>query len=216
MANVIQVKGIKAGDLERVADSLSQGRLACLPGDTVYGLAGLPTVSGALDKIYDAKGRGHKKPIALVFESVTQIFDALVSLPERIRKVMLTLLPGPVTAIVPAHEHEKAALGMPGLDGIGVRVIPPPLGKLYRFLPGPLAVTSANLSGQPDPCAVEEIPESILRACDYVIDAGRSPLCVPSTVIDLRPIAAGESARMIREGAVPAAVIERRIEGCGC
>ena len=216
MTTILPIKSIRSEDLAGVAHSLKRGGLVCLPTDTVYGMACLPVIPGALNKLYEAKGRGYQKPVALIFAALPDVFDSLAAIPERIRKVMLTLLPGPVTVVVPAADHEKAALGMPEADGLGLRVMPPPLDKLYGHLPGPLAVTSANLSGGPDPCSVEEIPEGIRKTCDYVIDAGPCPRSIPSTVVDLRPMAGVGDHVIIREGAVPAAEVGRRIEGCGC
>lgn len=216
MTTVLKTKGITAADVAQVARSLESGGLACLPTDTVYGLAGLARLPGVLERICQVKGREPTKPMAVVFHAVQDIFDALPSLAERIRNVIAKLMPGPVTVIVPAAAHEKSAMGMAEADGIGLRVICPPLGKLYKALPGPLVLTSANRSGQPDPCSAEEISPSIREACDFVVDAGRLPGCIPSTVADLRPLAGGGKVLIMREGAVPRQEIEKRIEGCGC
>ena len=123
-------------------------------------------------------------------------------LPEVIAAALSKLMPGPVTCILP--------LASP-LSSVGVRIIPPPAGDIYRHLPSPLAVTSANLSGLPDACTVDEIPEEIATACDFIIDGGRSRLCTPSTIVDLRPLADGKQPHILREGSMKAGEILRRL-----
>lgn len=218
MTETLQLKKLTAADIGRVADSLAGGGLVCLPADTVYGLACLPRAPGGLDRIYAIKGREQGKPIALLFGGVADVFDHVASLPERLRNALIALLPSAITVVIPAHAPEKRALGLPlnEDEGVGVRVIGPPLDKLYRFLPGPLAVTSANLSGGPDPCSIEEMPRQVRDACDFIIDGGPTPLGRPSSVVDLRPMAGGGDPAIIRQGAVSRSEIEHRIAGCGC
>ncbi|MHB0867670.1 MAG: L-threonylcarbamoyladenylate synthase [Thermoleophilia bacterium] len=218
MTEILKLKQLTAADLDRVAESLAVGGLACLPADTVYGLACLPASPGGLERIYEVKGRERDKPIALVFGAVADIFDHVASLPERLRNALIALMPGAITGVIPADAAEKMALGLPvdEIEGVGVRVLGPPLDKLYRFLPGPLAVTSANLSGGPDPVSIDEMPQVVRDACDFIIDGGPAPLGHPSSVVDLRPLATGGEPVILRQGAMPRAQIERRIAGCGC
>jgi len=208
---------IRLEDFQResagLAGALSGGALACLPTDTVYGLACLPGHAGAVERLYELKGRDRGKPLAAVFGSVAQVEELIDGLGPAARRAVRTLLPGPVTAIVAAAGDAAAALssslGSPG--SVGVRVLPPPLDSLYRELPTPLALTSANLSGQPDPCSLEEVAPQVLAACDFAVDAGRCPLSTPSTVVDLRPLEVGEPAAVIREGAVSARQVRQRL-----
>lgn len=218
MTEILKLKHLTAVDLNRVADSLAGGGLACLPADTVYGLACLSGAPGGLDRIYQVKGRDPGKPIALVFAGVTDIFDHVVSLPGRLRNALVALMPGAITAVIPAEAAEKLALGLPvhESEGVGVRVIGPPLDKLYRFLPGPLAITSANLSGGPDLVSIDEMPQEVRDACDFIIDGGPTPLGHPSSVVDLRPMVDDGEPVILRQGAMSRAEIERRIAGCGC
>ncbi len=95
--------------------------------------------------------------------------------------------------------------------GVGVRALPQPAAALFERLPSPLALTSANLAGAADPCSADEIPEGIRQACEYVLDAGPIDPCRPSTVVDLRPLAAGQPAVILREGAVGRDEIIREI-----
>lgn len=187
-------------DWERVAASLASGGLACLPADTVYGLAAVPSPE-VTAKIYAAKHREPLRRLALVFLSVEQIREAIAGLPEAIAEALPCLMPGPVTCILPLA-RPLAGLAADNQDSIGVRIIPPPMGDLYEILPSPLAVTSANLSGEADPCAADEIPAAIAAASDFVIDGGRCAHCLPSTVVDLRPLSEGLPPLILRQGAL--------------
>lgn len=213
MARILKLNNMTAADWEAVAGSLAQGGLACLPSDTVYGLACLSTRPLALDKIYAVKGRDANKPVALVFQDIEQVFSLITSLTEPVRQALTCLVPGPVTAILPVFGGELTSLGLLRGASIGVRLIPPPLSDIYRRLPGPLAVTSANLSGEPDPCSVKEIPEGIRKACDVIVDAGPTEHCRPSTVVDLTPLAGDGLPRILREGVLSRPRVEKLIGG---
>lgn len=206
---------MSGGDWERVSAALAAGGLVILPSDTVYGLACLASASGAVERIYEIKKRQIDKPLALVFSRVESIGAMLPGLPEAIRAAVGKLLPGPVTAIVPFKDG-AAGIRVHGGGSAGVRVIPPPAGDIYKLLPEPLAVTSANLSGKMDPVEVDEIPEAVTEACDFVVDAGRLQNRTPSTVIDLRLLAAGGPPVILRQGPMSAAEIQDRLGLSGC
>ncbi len=197
-------------DWAHISDALDRGGLVILPSDTVYGLACLATLPEAVERIYEVKGRQPDKPVALVFSSVEQIIQLIPDLPLPVRTAVSALLPGPVTAIVPFVEG-TGGIHVRGGGSIGVRIIPPPEGDLYTGLPGPLAVTSANLSGGNDPSLVCDIPEEIIAACEYVVDNGRCEHRIPSTVVDLRPLASGGSPAVLRAGVMTAREIEERL-----
>jgi L-threonylcarbamoyladenylate synthase len=194
--------------------SLDEGGLACLPNDTVYGIACKPDNSVAVDRIYRIKQRERDKPLAMVFGDTAGVFSLVTEMVPAIRDAVTALLPGPVTVVLDAAGDQAAALsttlGSPG--SLAVRVVPPPLDSIYKQLPSPLALTSANLSGQPDPCTMDEVAPEVLEECDFAIDAGRCTVSVPSTIMDLRPLAAGRSAVILREGAVSAVEIRRVLE----
>jgi L-threonylcarbamoyladenylate synthase len=213
MTRTLKLQNMTKAEFEHVAAALWEGGLVCLPADTVYGLACIPQPE-ATDKIYEAKGREERKPLALVFTDTRQIISMVPDLPDVIAAALPMLMPGPVTCILPLATPLKG-IQIHSADSVGVRIIPPPAGDLYRYLPSPLAVTSANLSGLPDACSVDEIPEEIASACDFIVDDGRSRLCEPSTIVDLRPLADGEQPHILREGPMQAAEVLRRLRSSG-
>ena len=153
-------------------ECVGAGGIVLFPADTVYGLAVDPGNEEAIGRMYRLKGRPREKRSALMYFAVDDVPD----LPERARK----LLPGPVTVI----------LG----DGRGIRV---PKGP--RLSAVPVLQTSANPSGGPDPCRLEDVAPAIRAGVDLEIDGGELP-GAPSTVVDL----SGPEPRIVREGAVPA------------
>ena len=166
--------------IEAAVAALRAGRAVILPTDTVYGLCALP---GNEDVLYELKGRDHSKPVALLAADV----DALVAaIPGLDRDVLERYLPGPYTLVV-------------GDPSVGVRVpdLPKAAAAVVRAV-GMVAATSANLSGDPDPRRVEDVPAEIRSACGAIVDAGELP-GVPSTVIDLT----GGEPRVLRQGAGP-------------
>jgi L-threonylcarbamoyladenylate synthase len=163
---------------EAAVAALRAGRAVILPTDTVYGLCALP---GHENVLYELKGRDRSKPVALLAADV----DALAAaVPGLDRSVLERYLPGPYTLVF-------------GAVGVRVPHLPPSAVEVVRAV-GVVAASSANLSGGPDPCRVEDVPEKIRAACGAIVDAGELP-GVPSTVIDLTT---GEP-RVLRQGAGP-------------
>ncbi|MEK7817135.1 MAG: L-threonylcarbamoyladenylate synthase, partial [Actinomycetota bacterium] len=187
---------------------LARGGLACLPSDTVYGLACLPQSTAAVKRVYEVKGRGFDKPLAMAFRDTGEVFRLIPGLPAPVRAAVGKLLPGPVTIIIPVSSGELAGLDIIRAGSAGVRVISPPADELHRRLPSPLAFTSANLSGEPDPVSADEIPGAIKEASDFIIDGGPTRHRRSSTIVDLRLLAEGGGPRVIREGPLSRADIE--------
>jgi L-threonylcarbamoyladenylate synthase len=187
------------------AEALRTGLPVVLPFDTVYGLAAEPHDEQSTRRLYELKGRPPAQPTALVAASV----DALRALlPELDTSPAWHLLPGPLTLVVPNPARRFAWLTGTNPDALGVRV--PDLPDTTRELVasfGAVVATSANLPGGPDPRRLEDVPEEIRAGAAAVVDGGELP-GAPSTVVDLT----GPEPRILREGAVPAAEILRRLQ----
>lgn len=208
MTEVLPLAALTPEAAAGVAAALARGALVCLPNDTVYGIACVPDNADAVERIYQLKHREQDKPLAMVFGDTTTVLQLLPGLDPVIHHAIAALLPGPVTVVVDAAGERATALsralGSPG--SLAVRVVPPPLDAIYRQLPAPLALTSANLSGQADPCSLEEVAPEVLAACEFAVDAGRCSVAVPSTIVDLRPLAAGDEVVILRKGPMSDAV----------
>lgn len=186
-------------------EALRAGLPVVLPFDTVYGLAAEPHREESTRRLYELKGRPPTQPTALVAASV----DALrAALPELDLTGAWHLLPGPLTLVVPNPAHRFPWLAGTNPDALGVRV-PELTGATYEVLTamGAVVATSANRPGEPDPRRLEDVPEEIRAGAAAVVDGGEVP-GTPSTVVDLT----GPEPRILREGAVPAAEVLRRLQ----
>jgi L-threonylcarbamoyladenylate synthase len=177
-----------------------------LPTDTVYGLACTPYREEPVRALSELKGRAPEQPVALLAASVDTLLVCVPELRGRGGVVARALLPGPYTLVLsnPAHRFPWLTGGRP--ETIGVRV-PALVGVARELLDdvGAVAATSANLHGGPEPLSIPDVPsEIVVRA--LVLDGGGLP-GVPSTVVDVT----GAVPRVLREGAVPAAVALARV-----
>ena len=183
---------------------IGAGALAVIPTDTVYGIccdAGSQTAVAHLELL---KGRPSGKPAAVAFFSIEEALEALPELGERTAGAVRTLLPGALTLLV---SNPAGRFPLAGGELLGVRVID------LSLEPGrAVLLTSANLAGGRDPRTLEEVPATLLRAAGLAIDHGTLP-GTPSTVIDLGEFESTGRWRIVREGAVPRAAVQRALVG---
>jgi L-threonylcarbamoyladenylate synthase len=188
-----------------VIEALRAGLPVVLPFDTVYGLAAEPHDEASTRRLYDLKGRPPTQPTALVAASV----DALRALlPELDASRAWHLLPGPLTLVVPNPAQRFRWLTGTTPDALGIRVpdLPGTTREAVASV-GAVVATSANLPGSPDPRRLEDVPQEIRARAAAAVDGGEVP-GTPSTVVDLT----GLEPRVLREGAVPAAEVLRRLQ----
>jgi L-threonylcarbamoyladenylate synthase len=171
---------------------IRSGGVVVFPSDTVYGLACDPDNAAAVERLYALKGRPRRKPSAVMFFDLDAAIAALPELGPRTRAALERLLPGPVTVVLPTGGLRVVAV--PELAGVRVAVLQ----------------SSANLSGGADPKRLEDVPEAIREAADLVIDGGELP-GTASTVVDLRGYEADGSWEILREGALGADTLGRKL-----
>jgi tRNA threonylcarbamoyl adenosine modification protein (Sua5/YciO/YrdC/YwlC family) len=189
------VSGEQAAGLERC---MSVGGVAVFPSDTVYGLACDPHNPIAARRLYAMKRRPMDKPSAVMFFDLDRTLAALPEIGSHTRGALVALLPGALTFLLPnpAGRYPLAC----GADGstLGLRV--PDVASLAG-VGWPVLQSSANVSDGPEARRLDEVPESIRRAADMVIDGGELP-GTPSTVVDLRHYEDGGAWSIVRPGAV--------------
>jgi L-threonylcarbamoyladenylate synthase len=201
--------------------ALPAGALLGVPTDTVYGVAAAWDSEAGVRALVAAKGRPPDKPLQVLFPSLDTLAEALPDLDEPSLRVLTRLLPGPYTFVVRTEVERPELVGSP--DSLGVRVPDSPALQLVLGALGvPLAASSANFTGEPGPARFDGVDPALLAhlAVAVVPDEGErqqgggegAESGVPSTVVDLRPLAAGRAALVLREGAVPA---EKVLESIG-
>ena len=190
-------------DVETFERCISVGGVAIFPADTVYGLATEPDSREGVDRLYRLKGRLPDKPSAVMFFQVEAVLAALSELEPRTRDAVESLLPGPVTLLVPnpAHRYPLACGNEPDKLGIRVPLLEGPLEPLAAAR-WPVLQSSANRAGQPDARRLEDIDPGVRAGADLVLDAGSLP-GTPSTVVDLSAWEEGGTVELVREGALP-------------
>jgi L-threonylcarbamoyladenylate synthase len=195
-----------AGVQETVA-AIRAGQPVILPTDTVYGLCATPYDEEAAALVYRLKGRPDAMPSALVCSTLDVLFDVVPELRGRSGTYAEALLPGPYTLVLPNPARRFRWLTGDARDTIGIRV-PRAEGPFREVLEevGAVTATSANRHHGLDPGRLEEVPREIREGCAAEIDGGELR-GVPSTVVDLT----GPEPKILREGAVPADEVFRRL-----
>jgi L-threonylcarbamoyladenylate synthase len=184
--------------LDAASDVLRRGGIVGIPTETVYGLAVMPTPE-ALERLIAAKERAHDKGIALLIDGLDQA-EALAAVPAEARALADWFWPGPLTLVLhcrPGSRLPDAVTG--GRSTVGLR-LPDHLvpRRLARWL-GPIAVSSANISGQPEARTAQELLDRMGARLPLVLDDGPVRGGVPSSVVEVEPAGAW---RLLRQGAL--------------
>jgi L-threonylcarbamoyladenylate synthase len=177
-------------------DAIEDGQVVGLPTDTVYGLAIDPLNDGAVALLFDLKGRPEGKPLGVLaanLDDAAMIGDLDGVAGELARKHW----PGGLTLVVTPNVILSGWVGNTQLRNVGIRVPDHPTAREFLTITGPLAVTSANRSGQPEAMDHEEA-EAIFGNEVAAYIRGSAPGGVASTVVD----ATGYPPTVIRQGAV--------------
>lgn len=168
--------------LRRARDALRAGELVCLPTETVYGVAALPE-PGPLGRLLEAKGRPEAKGITLLIDTLA-VAERLCAIPPTARRLAELHWPGPLTLVLPLRpESDPPDLLTGGRRTLGFRVPDHPVPRALARVCGPLALTSANRSGERDPRSAAEATAALGSHLALVLDDGPSPGGVPSTVV---------------------------------
>ncbi|MGQ9488424.1 MAG: L-threonylcarbamoyladenylate synthase [Armatimonadota bacterium] len=184
--------------IQQAVSVLARGGLVIFPTETVYGLAADALSQEAVLRVWEVKGRPADKPLPVQVANVDGLRLLWREVPDDLLPLINAFMPGALTLV-----YWRSAL-VPdvvtaGADTVGVRIPDHPVAlALLRAFARPIVAPSANLSGDPPPRRVEEIPSLLLEQVELAIDAGDTGGGVPSTVLDVtvRP------ARLLRAGAI--------------
>ncbi|HXP98754.1 MAG TPA: L-threonylcarbamoyladenylate synthase [Solirubrobacteraceae bacterium] len=200
-------------DAARLQACLQGDGVAVIPTDTVYGLACNPESVAAIRRVYELKGRPPAKPAAIMFFSLAPALGILGELGPRTRGALRALLPGPVTLLLPNPKQRFPLACNPSSSAsalLGLRVPALDDGPLAALatVEAPAAQSSANLSGGADARRLTDVPVEIRAGADLVLDGGELP-GTASTVIDLADYERSGAWRVVREGPLNRAAVER-------
>jgi L-threonylcarbamoyladenylate synthase len=190
------IRATKKVNIQHAVDILNHGGLVAFPTDTVYGLATLPYDEEIVESLYVAKGRNMERAIAILLGDISQLRLVAKDLDEETKRLAERFWPGPLTLIVPRLLTLPDALTQ--TMGIGVRIPDHPVALELLRRAGPLAVTSANLSGQENTATAQQVFEQLKGRIHLILDGGPSPGGVPSTVVDCT----GDKIDLLRPGPI--------------
>lgn len=192
--------------MAEAADAALAGRLIVLPTDTVYGIGTRPDDAAATARLFRAKGRARDVPLPVLAPS-TAAARVVSSFDDRAERLAARVWPGAVTFVLRRTvQSERWDLGDDGFT-IGIRVPAHPVTLAVLARSGPLAVTSANRSGEPTPSGCDELRRTFGDAVSVYLCAAEELPAVPSTVVDLT----AAEPRILREGVLDAAELERML-----
>ena len=185
-----------ADGIARAAELLRDGELVAFPTDTVYGIGCRTGDDAALARIYAAKRRDPEKAVPWLVGSMAAVGPGFL-VDDRAARLAERFWPGAVTLVLPASD---------GLATQAFRVPAHDVALALLAAAGPLAVTSANRSGEPETLDADDVSIAFADSEEpsAILDGGRVTGGVASSVVDL----SGPVARLLREGAVSRAEIE--------
>lgn len=190
--------------------AVRRGRLVVLPTDTVYGVAADAFDAEAVNRLLEAKGRGREMPPPVLISTATTLSALTTEVPAWVEGLAAHFWPGPLTVVCRQQPSLRWDLGETR-GTVAVR-IPDDDGALDLLgRTGPLAVSSANLSGQPAALEADEAVRMLADSVEVVLDGGRSPGGTSSTILD----ATSTTPRLLREGAIGRAELAEVLEGLG-
>lgn len=182
---------------EAAADAIADGQVIVVPTDTVYGVAVDAFSPHAVQRLLDAKHRGRDMPPPLLVAEVSMVRSFVAQMDDRVERLGEALWPGALTLIVAAPPSLRVDVGERG-DTIAVRVPDHEFTRELLRRTGPLAVSSANVSGRDAALTINEAIDQLGTSVTLYLDDGPAAGPVPSTIVDL----SGPQARLLRAGRI--------------
>ncbi|MBV8965005.1 MAG: threonylcarbamoyl-AMP synthase [Mycobacteriaceae bacterium] len=189
----------RALGIAAAVSAVKGGRLVVLPTDTVYGVGADAFDPAAVASLLAAKGRGRDMPVPVLVGSWQTIDGLAFAVPEAARELIRAFWPGALSIVV----HQAPSLQWDLGEGRGTVMVRMPLHpvaiEVLREV-GPMAVSSANISGRPPAVTAHDAHRQLGELVEVYLDAGPSQQQAASTIVDLTT----GPARILREGPVSA------------
>jgi L-threonylcarbamoyladenylate synthase len=187
----------RAAGVRHATDALRRGELVVLPTDTVYGIGADAFSAEAVADLLAAKGRTRAMPPPVLVPDARTLDGLATGITEQARALVEAFWPGPLTVICWAQPSLQWDLGDTG-GTVAVRMPDEEVALELLAATGPLAVSSANLTGRPPAATAEEAVEQLGDSVAAYLDGGPAPGSVPSTIVDVT----GEAPTVVRVGAL--------------
>lgn len=175
---------------------LRAGGLVAFPTDTVYGLGALAFDNTAIESIYKAKDRPVEKAIPILIGDLSDLDKVADDIPNMALRFASRFWPGPLTCILP--KKQTLPLAVSATATVAVRIPDHADARALLRAAGAMAVTSANISGQPNPSTAQEVYDQLNGRIPLILDGGKTRGGVPSTLVDCT----GEKPVVLREGPI--------------
>ncbi len=200
--------------VHRAVQALAEGQLVAFPTETVYGIAASALNEAAVMQLMAVKGRAQGHALTLAVKSADEALDYVPDIDDLGRRLARRCWPGPVTLVLPDNHPDSLLRQLPvnvqkqvvPNGTIGLRV---PAHRLVlevlRLMTGPLVLSSANRSGEPDAVTADEVVNALQDQVGLVLDDGRSQFAQPSSVVQVD----GGKMKVLRAGVVSEATLGR-------
>lgn len=182
--------------IRRALEILQSGGLVAFPTDTVYGVGALAFDQRAIESIYAAKDRPVEKAIPVLIGDKDDLAKVADDVPLVALRLIDRFWPGPLTVLVPKKATLPEAIS--ATSTVGVRVPDHEVARGLLQLAGPMAVTSANISGKASPITARQVLAQLGGRIAMIIDGGETPGGIPSTLVDCM----GTEIQILREGPI--------------
>ncbi len=200
MAEVFDAESPAA--IDTAVAALATGGLVVFPTDTMFGVAADPTVTGATEAVFAAKQRPRDLTLPILVAGLDQA-RAVVALDARAEALAARYWPGPLTLVLARTQSSRRWDLGEERETVGIRIPDHPVALALLRRTGPLAVTSANISGEPTPTDCDGVLTSLGEHVAVALCWGPPPHGRASTVVDLT----GPDASVVRQGQISAVAI---------
>lgn len=194
--------GDRIAGIDAATAVLDRGGLVVLPTDTLYGIGADAFDRDAVTALLRAKKRGRDMPVPVLVGSWHTIDGLAAAVTPGVRDLVRAFWPGALTLVVRHAPSLRWDLG----DAAGTVALRMPLHPVAIELlrqTGPLAVSSANVSGRPPATTADEAVDHFGEDVEVYLDSGPSPMATPSTIVDCT----GDVPKVLRVGAVDLAAV---------
>ncbi len=198
----------RATGLREAASAVRRGELVVLPTDTVYGVGADAFSPEAVGDLLEAKGRGRGMPSPVLIGSPNTLHGLVTDFSEQAWDLVDAFWPGALTLV--ARHQPSLTWDLGETHGtVAVRMPLHPVAIELLTDVGPMAVSSANLTGHPAPQDCDAAQEMLGDSVAVYLDGGPTPDSVPSSIVDVT----GSMPRLLRAGAIGAEELRKVVPG---